>query len=163
MMRNPWTALAALALISCGGNDAERGGGDTATTDPNATYNEELDGLLEGYQSWPQVVAGPVASEAVHGEYVENWLNDEAKAVVDAAMGEPMPDGAILVKQGYGDAEGTDLKNLTVMWKTEGEWFWAKYDSAGELSTSGFALEGCVACHEGDPGQQDGGVITYDW
>ena len=28
---------------------------------------------------------------------------------------------------------------------------------------SGFELEGCVECHEGDAGQQDGGVITYDW
>ncbi len=162
MMRNPWTFVAAMALIACGDGDAEKGGTDGAD-DMNAAYNDELDGLLAGFESWPQVEVGLVESDAVHGEYVENWLNDAAKAVVDAQMGESMPDGAILVKQGYGDAEGTDVKNLTVMWKTEGEWFWAQYDNAGALKKSGFQLEGCVECHEGDAGAQDGGVIFYDW
>ncbi len=155
------TWIATVALVACGGGDGEKGS-DTGTN-PNAELDAELEGLIDGYEAWPQIEAGIVPSAAVHGEYVENWLNDTAKTVVDAGMGEPMPDGSILVKQGYDDELGDSLKNLTVMWKTGGEWYWAQYGSDGALKTSGFELEGCVECHEGDPDQQDGGVITYDW
>jgi hypothetical protein len=153
--------LAPLALAACGSDDDKAA--DSGLTDPNAELNAELDGLIDGYESWPQVEAGIVPSAAVHGEYVQNWLNDTAKTVVDAQAGEPMPDGSVLVKQGYDDELGDSEKNLTVMWKTDGEWFWAQYSNTGDLSKSGFELEGCVECHEGDAGQQDGGVITYDW
>jgi len=160
-MTRTWMFLAGLALVACGSDDEK--GGDTGATDPNAELNAELTDLIEGYDAWPQVEAGIVPSAAVHGEYVENWLNTPAKAVVDAQAGEAMPDGAILVKQGYDDELGDSEKNLTVMWKTDGEWFWAQYNSGGDLTKSGFQLDGCVECHEGDAGQQDDGVISYDW
>jgi hypothetical protein len=90
------SALATLAL-ACGSDAKE---GDASTTAGNAEMVVELDDLLVGYEDWPQVDAGIFSSNAGHGAYVENWLNQTALDTVNAGAGGDMPDGAILVKHG---------------------------------------------------------------
>ena len=148
----------ALVGAACG-SETKNGDGTTLGTDPML---EELEGLIAGYEGWPQVEQGVVDGTTVHGDHIENWPNDVAKAHIDAAAGGDMPDGAVLVKQGYNDAAGTDPKNLTVMWKTGGEWYWASWNAAGENVEAGFDVPGCVNCHEATPGGQDL-VFSYSW
>ncbi len=157
-----WMIWMPLVLVACGGGEK---GGDTGSLGTDSAEVEELRGLIEGYDSWPQPVAGIAASSAGHGAFVENWLNDTANATVAAQAGGDMPDGAILIKQGYSDEAGTDKANLTVMWKTGGDWFWVAFKPDGSVATEGFTADmgaPCVSCHEADEGQQDL-VVTYDW
>lgn len=132
-----------LILLSLACSTGAAPGGDTGDT------LAELDAELEGYESWGQLAdwEGVVPSDdGTHGSHVEIWLNDAAMDTIDAAAGDDMPDGAILAKQGYNDADGTDLGNLTVMYKTGGEWFWASWAADGSLNMAG-DLSGCTGCH----------------
>lgn len=151
-----------LSLTACG-SDA-KGDGDTGLSAGSAKA-EELRGLIDGHESWPQRVDGITPSGNGHGAFVQNWLNTTADAHVAMGDGSAMPDDAILVKQGYSDEAGAELGNLTVMWKTEGDWFWVAFNPAGDVIQEGFTadVEGpCSGCHTSDPGQQDL-VISYDW
>ena len=63
-----------------------------------------------------------------------------------------MPDGGMLVKVQYSDAEATQLSGYTVMEKMDGyaedsgDWFWAAYNAEGDVSTAG-SPGYCVNCH----------------
>jgi len=161
-----WTFIGAvgLSLAACGGDSK---GGDTGATGGDEFSEElgELDGLIDGFESWEQPVPGITESGNGHPAYVENWANTAAVDTINAGGGGDMPDGAVLVKQGYNDEAGTDEGNLTVMWKTGGDWFWAAYKPDGSVQVAGYTADvqgPCVGCHESNGGQQDL-VITYDW
>lgn len=154
--------LALVGASACGGDG--KGDGDTGVLAGSAMA-EELRGRIEGYEGWTQRIDGITPSGNGHGDFVQNWLNDAADAHVAMGDGSAMPDDAILVKQGYGDAAGDDLGNLTVMWKTQGDWFWVAFSPAGDVLQEGFTADvqgPCSGCHSADPGQQDL-VISYDW
>jgi hypothetical protein len=151
---------AGVGLAACGGNEK---GGDTGGAE--SAEVAEVRAAIDGYASWPQPEPGIIASSAGHGDYVQNWVNPTADAHIAAAAGGDMPDGSILVKQGYADAAGTELANLTVMHKTGGDWFWVAFKPDGSVAVEGYTADvqgACVGCHEADPGQQDL-VVTYDW
>jgi hypothetical protein len=63
----------------------------------------------------------------------------------------PMPDGAIIVKENYGENK-EKLMAVTPMYKKKGynpdagDWFWAKYGPKGKVMTAG-KVEGCINCH----------------
>ena len=74
---------------------------------------------------------GVSASEdGTHGASVQIWMNDLAADAIAAGDGADMPEGAILVKEGYGSEDGA-ANGITVMAKESGwgddGWFWAKY------------------------------------
>ena len=104
------------------------------------------------YQSWSQVTdwEGVVPSESVHGASVQIWLNESAFTALSNS--EAIPDGGIIVKDGYNDLDGTDHKAITAMKKIDGynseagDWFWAGYDIDGTVNTSGKA-DFCISCH----------------
>ncbi len=107
---------------------------------------------IQSFESWSQYEGweGIVASESVHGDFVQIWLNDLAlEALVN---NQTVPDGGILVKQTFNDADGTDLKDITVMKKIEGynleagDWFWGQYLEDGTVQTSG-SPSMCTGCH----------------
>jgi hypothetical protein len=84
-----------------------------------------------------------------HGAYLKLYANDIA---MDAArQGNPMPAGAILVKENYAEDRET-LAAVTPMYKVEGynpeagNWFWAKYGPKGKIEAEG-KVEGCIKCH----------------
>ena len=63
-----------------------------------------------------------------------------------------MPEGAIIVKEGYDDVDGTIVTGVTVMSRESGwgdsGWFWAKYDPADpEPAQYAGEVSGCTGCH----------------
>jgi len=84
-----------------------------------------------------------------HGAYLKLFAN---KLAIDAAKaGTDMPNGAIIVKENYGEDAKT-LMSITPMYKVKGynpdggDWFWAKYKADGSVEKSG-KIEGCIRCH----------------
>jgi hypothetical protein len=84
-----------------------------------------------------------------HGSYMKLYAN--GPAIKAAKAKRPMPDGAILVKENYGDDKKT-LLAVTPMYKTAGynpeggNWFWVKYGPDGKIFAEG-KVEGCIGCH----------------
>ena len=135
-------------MMACGEKETDTAG-DVALEDAAAV---ELWSEVQGFEGWNQYEGweGIVPSESVHGDFVQIWLNDEAMTAISA--GDAIPDGAILLKETFNDAEGTDLKDITVMKKVAGynadgsDWYWAQYLEDGSVQTSG-APTMCTGCH----------------
>lgn len=92
---------------------------------------------------------GMYPGKSPHGAYLKLYANDLAyKATKN---NEPMPEGAILVKENYGKDQST-LMAITPMYKAAGynpeagNWFWAKYGADGKVMTSG-KVDSCISCH----------------
>lgn len=119
---------------------------------------------IAGYRKWSAASDAPVRGHAPHGAWTETFFND----TVAGAIGKdgPWPDGSILVKDNYtpkednGDGPG-EVMIVTVMRKTRGEWFWAKYAPTGVLHVTsshhptpnepiaGTVGVDCIPCHQG--------------
>lgn len=114
------------------------------------TYITETD----SYEDWDHFPGyeGMYQGTHPHGAYLKLYANEIAMEA--ARAGEPMPDGAILVKENYGEQK--ELKGITPMYKKEGfnpdagDWFWAKYKPDGTVEESG-KVEGCIKCHQAAP------------
>ncbi len=142
--------VSGLLLAACGEKEGDSGS-DAGTDD--AQIADDLWSSMSGYSSWSQLESwsGVVAStDGTHGAYVQIWANDLAYDALVA--GTAVPDGGIVVKEGYNDEAGTDLNGITAMQKItgydadNGDWFWAMYDTAGAASVTG-AASGCYGCH----------------
>ena len=99
-------------LLACGDNAK-----DTGVSEEDAALWEEI----SDYSDWQQLenLTGVNASDSVHGVAMQTWYNDTA---YDGLMQgeEAMPNGSIIVKEGYADAEGSDVKEIKVMKKIDG-------------------------------------------
>jgi hypothetical protein len=146
-MRIQFLAFGSFALLlACVG-----GGGTKVEADPMAG---ELWEEIQGYRAWFQHEAwsGIQSSASTHGPFVQIWYNETTATAEAGEQGTQMPAGSILVKEGYLDGEGTDLKAITVMKKVEGfdpdngDWYWASYAADGSVYTSG-ASDFCSSCH----------------
>lgn len=127
-------------------------------TEPTA---DELEAEMAGFESWSQTAewTGVQPSEAVHGDFVQIWWNDVAFDALTAGGGGEMPDGAVIVKEGYDDDDGATVRATTAMWKVEGYgWFWGQWDADGALGEH--RQPGlCTGCHS--PGQDM--VLSATW
>lgn len=141
--RTLWTTVALLGLAACAslGTPADR------------EHVGDLWERMQGYESWAQIDGwdGVVFSvDGTHGAFVQIWANDVA-----AADPKNLPPGSILVKEGYDDENGDELRAITVMERRagydpeNGDWFWARYASDGEPSHAG-QVGSCSDCHAGD-------------
>ena len=148
-------AVSGMLLGACGDKDDTGAGSDSGSdaSGEDAQIAADLWTAMSGYESWNQLDnwTGIVASaDGTHGAYVQIWANDIAHKAILA--GTAVPDGGILVKEGYDDAGGKSSKGLTAMQKIDGydaangDWFWAKYDASGSASVAG-ASSGCYGCH----------------
>jgi hypothetical protein len=146
-------ALFLLTLLACGSDNGETG--STPVISDEDTRAIDLWDELSGYETWEQHAdwTGIVASEdGTHGDFVSIWMNDTAAAAINTGGGGDLPEGSIIVKEGYNDEAGADMKGLTVMLKEEGwgddGWFWAKFDTdgGGGIQLSG-AASACSDCH----------------
>lgn len=162
-----WAGLVVLA-VGCGDKEdtdtagadtgASGGGGDDATA-------EDVWSEISGYTSWGQLkeFSGIQAATSVHTDHVQVWLNDIA--LKNANAGEPLADGAIVVKETYSDAKGSDIKDISILKKidgyssTSGDLFFAQYETDGSINTSG-TPDGCVNCHLSSDADGDG--LTID-
>jgi hypothetical protein len=103
-------------------------------------------------ESWQQYEGweGIVPSSSVHGDFVQIWLNEAANTAL--TTGTDLPDGAIIAKQTFHDANGDSLKDITVMQKIDGfnsegnGWFWAQYLEDGTVQNEGSPAM-CTGCH----------------
>jgi hypothetical protein len=107
------------------------------------------------WQLWPGTTPQYEGTEP-HGMLLTTYVNELAReALANGTL--PLPDGAIVVKENY-MPDGT-FDASTVMVKRQGyapehnDWFWAKYDAAGNADVAGRA-EMCQACHSANR-QQD--------
>ncbi len=135
--------LLMMLSLACGADSL----GNSA--DVEAVTQLVQDELDAGYEGWDQLPGyeGVIESSSVHGSHVQIWVNEAALGAVEAADGGDMPEGAMLVKQGYDDAEGTDLGNLTAMYKdADFGWFWYSESPDGEVLEAGDA-SACSGCH----------------
>jgi hypothetical protein len=132
-------ALGALlaSLCACGSGEA-----DPPTVD-------ELNAAMEGYSAWDQIApwVGVQESGEAHGAFVQIWWNPTAAAAIAAGGSAPMPDGSLIVQEGYTTDDPSDLAATTVMWKAaDYGWFWARFNASGAVTMSG-RPDGCVNCH----------------
>ena len=137
-------ATLAVALAGCGGE---------ADTQDRELYDEAIAG--DAYKSWQQFPgASPdlIASGLHNGDFVRSYMNDVAVAAL-AGFDGTFPDGTILVKEQYEDAEGKVLSGHTVMLKIDGydadhgDWYWVAYNGKGETTQFAGKPEYCYGCH----------------
>ena len=151
-MRVIWVSAVALGLASCSDKASE----DDTGGDADAALAAELWSDMDGYASWWQDAEWTgiqPSDDGTHGDYVQIWFNTAVADTLGAAAGGDMPDGAILVKEGYDDEAGATVAGLTAMRKIAGyapdggDWFWAKFDPAtGEVLKAG-EDDSCSGCH----------------
>ena len=89
-------------------------------------------------------------SDGHHGNFVDLYINDVMEQAV--AAGWPRgraPEGAVIIKDGWSDAEGEILHQIAVMKKGEGgeEWFYAEYTGKGKALEAGEDFPECLGCH----------------
>jgi hypothetical protein len=109
------------------------------------------------WEQWPGK-EGMYPGQSPHGAYLKLYANPVAIQAVRRAEGQSisMPDGAILVKENYGE-DRQALMAITPMYRVRGynpsggDWFWAKYGPDGKVDVAGKA-EGCINCHHAAPG-----------
>ncbi len=145
------------ALVGCGGKADTGASLDAATS----ALVDELLAASADYRSWPQTMAWTdvmPTSGGAHGEAVQIWWSPDAYEVFEAADSAPLPEGAILVKEGYADATSTELIAVTRIWKREGVFYLAQ-GPAGAVVDAGYEIEPCVSCHDGAPD----GVLSVRW
>jgi hypothetical protein len=119
--------------------------------DPEAeafwTYISETHPYTE-WEMWPGY-DGMYPGQSPHGKFLKLYANDIA--IEAAENDEPMPHGAILVKENYGP-DKEKLLAVTPMYKVEGynqgggNWFWAKYGPKGKAMAAG-KVDSCINCH----------------
>lgn len=125
------------------------------TEDADEPAREVYDLAIAGdaYKDWARFPgASPElqASAQHNGDFVLSYMNDVAEAALSSGE---FPDGSILVKEQYGDAEGTTLNGHTVMWKRDGydpehgDWYWVAFDGAGGTTAHDGKASYCYNCH----------------
>ncbi len=120
-------------------------------------YEERLWEFLSRaqYRNWaplPGQTDEAYAGHSPHGEQVKLYANRVA-----AGRSSELPTGSILIKENF-DATGTELMAITVMYRStgyapeSGDWYWAKYEPSGAVSTMnnmrvGGRVNMCIDCH----------------
>lgn len=149
------TPLLLLPLaLACGDKD-DTGADDTGAVDADLATAQQIWTEIVGYDGWNQTAEWTGVQESAdgtHGSHVQIWLNDDAYDVIAAGAGGELPDGSILVKEGYSDSSGATVNAVTVMKKIagydaeHGDWFWVNYDLDGSVNLYG-QVSGCYGCH----------------
>ena len=136
-----------MTVAGCGDEPGDAGGQD------RDLYDEAIAG--DAYKSWSQF---PGASPDLNlsgqhnNTFVRSFMNDIAVAAI-ADFDGTFPEGTILVKEQYEDAEGKVLSGHTVMLKIDGydsahgDWYWVAYNAKGEATVHNGMAPYCSDCH----------------
>ncbi|TWT64027.1 cytochrome P460 family protein [Rubinisphaera italica] len=127
-----------------------------------APFDDRFWGFLKQaqYQNWaslPGIPSDGYPGNSPHGKHVKLYVNRTAAADQNAFQS-----GSILVKENY-DESGKTLMAVTVMYRSKGfapdagDWYWAKYESNGRVSTmNNMRISGrvgmCIDCHQSAQG-----------
>ena len=110
---------------------------------------------IQGYSSWDQAVDWTdvkTSLDGTHGNFVQIWLNQEALPSFEDTTSTNLPYGSISVKEGYSTSDISSINTITVMKKIEGfapdhgDWFWASFDTNGDVNKAG-SVSSCYNCH----------------
>lgn len=84
-----------------------------------------------------------------HGSFIDLYVNDVMADAIDSGDSlSAWPEGSLIVKDGWNDADGDDLKFITLMEKRSGSsWFWAEYEPDGSVAFAGLDESVCTNCH----------------
>lgn len=143
--------VAGIFALFAGGNAKEHQNLPPAEAEAFWTYITE-ENPYEQWEFFPGY-DGMYPGKSPHGAFLKLYANEIA--IEAAKAGKPMPDGAILVKENYGENQ-KDLMAITPMYKKQGynpeagDWFWAKYGPDGSVETSG-KVDSCIQCHKAAP------------
>jgi len=148
-MQRSWTILTIVAVLTAGILTVSIAAEDMPPADAAKlwTYMTDTNSYTE-WGFWPGH-EGIYPGKSPHGAYLKVYANDIALKA--AQEGKPMPNGAIIVKENYGEDKET-LMAVTPMYRIEGynpdggDWFWAKYGTDGAIETEG-KVDGCIKCH----------------
>ncbi|HFE45697.1 MAG TPA: hypothetical protein ENJ18_09440 [Nannocystis exedens] len=138
------SSVLSLLAIACGGEP----GSMTSADEPSLLPQ------LGDYRTWtraPDDYQDPlVPSQGTHGAYIDIYINDVvAEALIEGAESlNTWPTGSIIIADGFDDALGTSLRQVTVMKKRSEGWYWEEYDAA-DLGQTIFAgtPDICIDCH----------------
>jgi hypothetical protein len=142
----------ALFLPACAGDESDQA---------RDIYDMAIAG--DAYKSWSQFPgASPdlIKSGTHNGDFVRSYMNPVAVEAIENFTGE-FPDGTILVKEQYADAEGKTLNGHTVMFKLDGydadhgDWYWVAFNGKGETTQHNGQASYCYDCHMA--------VSSLDW
>jgi hypothetical protein len=98
------------------------------------------------------------AAGGPHGDFLDMYVDDTVSEAVAAAV--PLtawPDGSLIVKDAWADAEGEDLRFVAAMEKRDGRWFWAEYRGNDDVVVESFDAPQCTGCHD----EGDDGVLAF--
>lgn len=125
--------------VACKGSES-----DTAVVDWELMNSLNL--LAQDFEDWEQTANWPGIQPGLgpHGAYVAVYWNDTAYEHYAAQAGGDLPEGSLIIKQGYADPGGASKALRTAMWKVDGSWFWALWSGS---SQSGGELVSCTGCH----------------
>jgi hypothetical protein len=88
------------------------------------------------------------AAGGPHGAFVDIYVNEVvAEALEAGAALERWPDGALIVKDGWDDADGETYLFLAFMERRPEGWFWGEYRGDGSLVAAGVDDPTCANCH----------------
>lgn len=83
-----------------------------------------------------------------HGRFVDIYINN---IVLEALASEVAlarwPDGSLIVKDGWNDAEGRQHLFFAFMERRPEGWFWGEYRGDGSLVAAGVDEPRCANCH----------------
>ncbi len=136
-------AIAATAVVAVAEENMPKPEGEAFWT-----YINETNPYTQ-WDKWPGK-DGMYPGTSPHGAFLKLYVNDIAlKAVKE---NQPMPDGAIIVKENYAK-DKEKLMAVTPMFLKKGynpeggDWFWAKYGPDGKIMASG-KVDSCIQCHQ---------------
>jgi hypothetical protein len=137
-------AALAMALAGCG---------DEADGQDRELYDEAIAGdVYKSWQQFPGASPDLIKSGLHNGDFVRSYMNPVAVAAIANFTG-TFPEGTILVKEQYSDAEGKVKTGHTVMLKIDGydsehgDWFWVAYNAKGETTVHNGMAPYCSDCH----------------
>jgi hypothetical protein len=118
------------------------------------------EGAFRDYRGWKRVSPAPVLSESHNDTWVVTYLNSRAEGRALAGRF-PFPEGAILVKESFGNVDQRPGPRgpVYVMEKrahgydaANGDWHWAVVEPDGKLGMSGSGRRDeetslCAECH----------------
>lgn len=132
-----------------------------------ATYLWEVFKGSDQYLTWSYFPGqGTLYKSGDHsGTYAVSYLNPVAEEALTRFDG-TLPEGSVIIKAQFKDAEGTQPYGYTAMWKVAGydsdhnDWFWAGYTPDGTITQLGKEPY-CYNCH-GQASENDY-VLTYEF
>jgi hypothetical protein len=146
--------VGSVTLGACGGSSGDGDNGHEGGSSPAdvATAQELLAQLHSAnYRTFARAPGWPSRRSGTtqhHGAYLDVYVNSALEAAVTANGTAPWPIGSIIVKDGWGDAAGTQAFMLSAARKdAQGVWFGAEYSPSGAVLSAGHNFAECQGCH----------------